>query len=856
MPVKAAFVATPLSGSAPLLVNFISSSTGVISSYLWTFGDGGTNTEQNPGYTYNEPGTYSVKLSVAGPSGSSETAKNNYVTITASPLLADFSAQPRSGSAPLTVAFTDTSTGEIDVRKWDFGDSELSPEKNPVHQYQQSGTYNVSLTIIGPGGSDTKLKQFYIAVDSNIPSTDFTAAPVSGAAPLSVTFTDISKGTIVSWYWNFGDAGTSLEQNPTHIYTSPGAYNVSLTAAGASGQDSEIKQGMITVLPQTASVTYSLSGRVTGVPDNNVSIFLFGEAERAVQTDSSGIYTFEGLSPGTYTVIPVKGQTAFAPASRIVKVESRNVSAVNFAWEQPGIAISGEASSRDTIADDAADEAVLFVKTTVARGSSVHSVVIDLSPLGGRKDQPMSDNGKNGDAVAGDGIYAVTATAARGTAPGAKILRITATDSKGKNAEGFVTLKVINLINDTVNTVKDTSINNKIEGQTLIIRFSLTGTARSARMQAKDACSTLLDILMPDNTAYRENIPVADAESEFEVKDAMAGEWVLRIRNLCPEPKQFSIATTTSGTGILSGAVVNGATGKPLESIPLKSDSGANTVAVDGYYLMMLPAGIFTIAAASPDYLPASHSALIQAGGAEVLDFALMPLGSVSTTTSIDVFKVNFLAFPVIGPPPLTVLFSNTSTGEIESYDWNFGDGSTSAEKDPLHTYAALGTYSVVLRATTPEGVKNSEGKIDYIRVVQRICALDAAIDDPGHIKTLRKLRDMLEEKSPALQRIPFLYYRHTEEVVRILADNSRLMYLLKKILEDNIEAGEKIAARQQAKVSGKNLSAIISFLVDLSGQAGPALKSDLYVLIKTVQEPCVMEELGILSDEETGSEN
>jgi PKD repeat protein len=80
---------------------------------------------------------------------------------------------------------------------------------------------------------------------------NFSASPTSGAAPLTVNFTDLSTASsgITSWSWNFGDGTTSTAQNPVHIYTSVRSYTVSLTVTGPDGSDTETKTNYITVTP-------------------------------------------------------------------------------------------------------------------------------------------------------------------------------------------------------------------------------------------------------------------------------------------------------------------------------------------------------------------------------------------------------------------------------------------------------------------------------------------------------------------------------------------------------------------------------------------------------------------------------
>lgn len=80
------------------------------------------------------------------------------------PLDANFSATPNKGAAPLTVNFTDQSTGTIDSWNWSFGDGLSSNEQEPSHTYNESGRYTVTLTVTGHDKSDTETKTDYIKV--------------------------------------------------------------------------------------------------------------------------------------------------------------------------------------------------------------------------------------------------------------------------------------------------------------------------------------------------------------------------------------------------------------------------------------------------------------------------------------------------------------------------------------------------------------------------------------------------------------------------------------------------------------------------------------------------------------------
>ena len=86
------------------------------------------------------------------------------------------------------------------------------------------------------------------------PVSSFSMSVQTGAKPLTVQFTDQSTNTITSWAWDFGDGTTSSEQNPVHIYQTPGTYTVSLTVTGPGGTNEAVKTDYITVTGSTASV--------------------------------------------------------------------------------------------------------------------------------------------------------------------------------------------------------------------------------------------------------------------------------------------------------------------------------------------------------------------------------------------------------------------------------------------------------------------------------------------------------------------------------------------------------------------------------------------------------------------------
>jgi PKD repeat protein len=267
-PPVAAFTADPTLGTVPLTVKFTDNSLNSPTVWLWDFGDGALAgiSEQNPVHTYNAPGVYNVTLIAYNGGGSDTLTKYDYITVVTRPV-ANFTASPTDGTAPLLVQFTDTSDGHPTSWTWKFGDGSFTLQRNPYHLYTRPGVYNVSLTVYNTAGADTLTKTGLITVRS-LPVAGFTANITSGKSPLAVQFRDTSTGDPDDWSWNFGDGGISAEQNPVHVYTSPGTYSVQLIASNMAGTSTETKNGYITVQEGLqAGFTY-----VTSNPQNTAPL--------------------------------------------------------------------------------------------------------------------------------------------------------------------------------------------------------------------------------------------------------------------------------------------------------------------------------------------------------------------------------------------------------------------------------------------------------------------------------------------------------------------------------------------------------------------------------------------------------
>ncbi|MCX9078892.1 MAG: PKD domain-containing protein, partial [Candidatus Methanoperedens sp.] len=305
----AAFTQDRASGQAPLIVRFSNQSSGQITSYSWNFGDGGTSPDPNPTYTFRSPGIFNVMLTVTGPGGSSNVARQINVQSATAPVAA-FIQDRVSGPSPLTVNFTNKSTGQITAYNWDFGDGKTKTEQNPSYQFTAVGTYNVILTVIGPGGSSSVTRK--ITVEDPVvppPVAAFNTDKNGGDAPLPVQFINQSTGQIQSYNWDFGDGTTSTDANPAHTFANPGDYTVTLTVIGPGGQNTAQTKIAVTQKPNAPVAALSanptsgntpLAVQFTDQSNGQITSYLWDFGDGTQSTDKNPSHTYN--TAGTYTV--------------------------------------------------------------------------------------------------------------------------------------------------------------------------------------------------------------------------------------------------------------------------------------------------------------------------------------------------------------------------------------------------------------------------------------------------------------------------------------------------------------------------------------------------------------------------
>jgi gliding motility-associated-like protein len=283
-----------------------------LGNWLWDFGDGNNSFQSNPNYIYQNPGTYTVTLTVMNTSGCDSTITGT-VTVTGIPV-ADFIYDTVCVGSATT--FTDISTGSPSSWLWDFGDSQTSAT-GPVttHVYATPGTYLAS--VIVSGGAGCTDQAFHIVTVSNTVQAAMTLNPSACENDL-ISFLDNSiatTGTVTSWSWDFGD-GSPLDtlQNTTHAYPLAGTYTITLTAAGSSGCSSVATQ-ILTINPLPVAAFNSTSAcenqltQFTDISNGNVTSWQwdFGDNSGDVVQNPTHQYANSGAYFATLIVTTATG---------------------------------------------------------------------------------------------------------------------------------------------------------------------------------------------------------------------------------------------------------------------------------------------------------------------------------------------------------------------------------------------------------------------------------------------------------------------------------------------------------------------------------------------------------------------
>ncbi len=331
---QALFSAISLNGVAPLTVTFNDESSGMITNRVWDFDSNGTPETTNPAppivHIYNEPGIYSPSLTISGPGGTTNLTRINYITVNTPPPTAAFAADVTAGAPPLSVTFTDQSSGSITTRLWDFDNDGQTDAVNPdppiVFAYTNVGNYTVKLTVQGTGGSDSEIKSSYIAVSYVMTSSNH--PPHACLATQQIYLRSLADMALLdascSWdpdgdplYYSWREAmhnpvhgliplgSESMAQLPIYFPT-PGRYGFAVRLSDGEDVSPEALPITVYVPGIKGTVKYRCTDNLVCVPDARLSAYATAlDAELHTNpvdvaiSDSLGEFMFHSLAPAS-----------------------------------------------------------------------------------------------------------------------------------------------------------------------------------------------------------------------------------------------------------------------------------------------------------------------------------------------------------------------------------------------------------------------------------------------------------------------------------------------------------------------------------------------------------------------------
>lgn len=691
--------------------SFVNTSTNA-TSYAWNFGDGGTSNAQNPTHTYASDGTYTVTMTATNACGS--TVYTQIIVINTPPT-AGFSASQTTGCEPLTVQFTSTSSANVTGYQWTFagGNPASSTAQNPTVTYSNAGTYGVTLTVSNATGTATAIQNSYVNVGT-APFVGFISSLTGNAA----TFTNTTvNGT--SYSWNFGDGVTSSETNPVHNYTSDGTYTVVLTATNGCGT-STATQTVTLVTPPTASFNFTpstgcvpMTVQYSNTSSANATSFAWqfpgGDPSTSTLANPVVTYNATGTYSATLVASNIAGSSTYTQTNVIVVITTPNagfVSAINgttvnftntttgafsFSWDF-GDGTTGTAPNPShTYANDGVYTVVLTATNGCGTATSFQQVTIITPPTAGF--------------TAGDRIGCAPLTVHFQNNASSNATSWNWTFPGGNPATSTVQNPVVVYANPGVYTVILEVANAAGNSTSTETNFVTVNTVPTAQFTSNGNLNTFAFTNNSTGaTSYLWDFGDGSTSTEVNPTHNYAADGVytvtLTATNDCGSVVQTS--TVTVVTLPTSAFTSSGTTGCAPLTVTFSNQSSANTTSV----LWLFDGG-------TPSSSTDNNPTVIwnNPGNYVVTLIATNAAGSASSNSSVAVNTVPTADFtPMLGG--LSVSCMNNSIGATQ-YLWNFGDGNTSTEVNPTHTYAAVGNYIITLKAI------NDCGSTDFTSQVE-----------------------------------------------------------------------------------------------------------------------------------------
>ncbi|MBI2967653.1 MAG: PKD domain-containing protein [Bacteroidetes bacterium] len=669
-PPSASFTASDSSGCIPFTVYFNNLSLNASSCY-WDFGNGSTSTLANPSVIFNYPGNYSITLIVTGQSGMTDTLKvTNLIHAFGRPV-AGFAIPDNTGCVNGNPVQFNNNTSGANLFIWDFGDGTTSSAVNPSHVYTTPGNFSITLIAITTSGcSDVKVMPGFVVIAPN-PAGDF-SVDTTKACDLNVPFTFTSSVTNATGYlWNFGDGTASAAANPVHNYLATGKYSITLTASNTNGCSKIITKQNLVSVSENITPNISVSSTSGCVP---LFIAAYG-------------------SPGgnfTYSWDFGDGNTATGATPAHTYNDTGNFDLELTVTDQNGCVFSKTSAGLVHAFDN------IKVNFNADSITGCRPLTVHFTPNIAYATSYLWDFGDGNNST-------VSSPAHTYSTKGDYTVSLKVTNNSGCSSEKEI-LNYIHINAPTANF----SVANPVGCIPLNVSFTSPAASGNAwQWNFGDGAgfssvgSNLASHTYSSGDTFTVSMIVHDAQGCTDT--VIKTDKVIAIAPLVAFNNPDTVKSCTPVTVTFDGSSI----GKNYWSWDFGDGTTSTSANPQHVYL---DNGIYpvTLSTASANNCPMT-----------IFNYNVY---------KIEIPTVNF-SFVQDSCPSYGVTYTDSSAG-VQSWDWDFGDGSSSPDTNPYHQFSGPGNYSVSLTVTTPGGCNT--GIVVFCKVIS--CLSGGGGQDSGEV--------------------------------------------------------------------------------------------------------------------------
>lgn len=689
----------------------------------------------------------------------------------------------RSSNVPVDIEYEGGSTTVY------INQQENGGQWNSLGEYyfEAGSSYNLTVTAQpGPSSTCVDAVKFVRIIEPSPPVADFSADATYGGAPYLVQFTDTSLGIVTEWFWDFGDEQTSTQQYPLHEYTSPGVYTVSLTVTNSSGSDTKTRENYINIvadseniylcdgyshdalfIPQTIQMLQDLGAvENSGVwiytnTDKNITYFIHTvrtpeDMEEALKEEGAHVI-FNGHSNfgfgATFATIEEVGAqqiddiyyidddrfTNFSTDMVSTKIDGMKYGQAYPNWEpffkdgtsgiMPYDFTEGIPPYNYYLSYEVSGDSTVY-KMKLSDGSYLERFPDSNTPAW------FSIDGSTPDPVLNSEYFIINNEVDYNRCDFVGNWPIAKVPGAGFMGDaGYLGYNYQYSLPGTGENIATFNMVVKTPGYYAVMaswfpdssnatnaKFTIQHSGGKTTVEADQRTTELMNLLgvFQFDTGNYSIVLNNDADGNV-IGDALIFKYTSDPATILQA--EFDADTKSGGVPPfsvqfedLSSVYIDGDFGAEITNWHWNFGDGTTSIAQNAAHIYSEP-GIFTVSLRVTDSSGAEHT--------EVKE------GFIAVDTN-ESLKAEFTAPSRMGSERTIVSFVDQSTGNIMEWHWNFGDGVTSNEQNPIHLYSIPGSYTVTLTVNGPQD-SDSETEVDFVNNIVGTLYVDNTFHTKPH---------------------------------------------------------------------------------------------------------------------------